>query len=99
MKRVVVLGGAGLIGSHLCMRLTDAGYEVVCIDTADISISPLLAPYLRRRAIRYICHDIEKEPRQWNEERDYFFPIPTTERSLTNGALTQNPGWNDGLDF
>lgn len=60
MKRVVVLGGAGLIGSHLCMRLTDAGYEVVCIDTADISTSPLLAPYLRRRAIRYICHDIEK---------------------------------------
>ena len=46
-----------------------------------------------------ICHNIEKEPRQWNEERDYFFPIPTTERSLTNGALTQNPGWNDGLDF
>ena len=46
-----------------------------------------------------ICHDIEKDPRQWNEERDYFFPIPTTERSLTNGALTQNPGWNDGLDF
>lgn len=60
MKRVVVLGGAGLIGSHLCMRLTDAGDEVVCIDTADISTSPLLAPYLRRRAIRYICHDIEK---------------------------------------
>ena len=60
MKRVVVLGGAGLIGSHLCMRLTDAGDEVVCIDTADISTSPLLASYLRRRAIRYICHDIEK---------------------------------------
>lgn len=60
MKRVVVLGGAGLIGSHLCMRLTDAGDEVVCIDTADISTSPLLAPYMRRRAIRYICHDIEK---------------------------------------
>lgn len=60
MKRVVVLGGAGLIGSHLCMRLTDAGDEVVCIDMADISTSPLLAPYLRRRAIRYICHDIEK---------------------------------------
>lgn len=60
MKRVVVLGGAGLIGSHLCMRLADAGDEVVCIDTADISTSPLLAPYMRRRAIRYICHDIEK---------------------------------------
>lgn len=46
-----------------------------------------------------ICHDITKEPREFNEERDYLFPIPTTERSLTNGALTQNPGWNDGLSF
>ena len=35
----------------------------------------------------------------WNEERDYLYPIPTDDRSLTNGALKQNPGWNDGLDF
>lgn len=38
-------------------------------------------------------------PRRWNEERDYLYPIPTTERQNTNGALTQNPGWNDGLDY
>ena len=35
----------------------------------------------------------------WNEDRDYFYPIPTDDRSLSGGALTQNPGWNDGLDF
>ena len=35
--------------------------------------------------------------RTWIEERDYFYPIPTKERVLTNGVLTQNPGWNDGL--
>ena len=35
----------------------------------------------------------------WDEERDYFYPIPTDDRSLSKGALTQNPGWNDGLDF
>ena len=35
--------------------------------------------------------------RTWIEERDYFYPIPTKERILTNGVLTQNPGWNDGL--
>ena len=35
----------------------------------------------------------------WNEERDYLYPIPTDDRSLTNGALKQNPGWNDGLDL
>ena len=35
----------------------------------------------------------------WNEDRDYFYPIPTDDRALSGGALKQNPGWNDGLDF
>ena len=37
--------------------------------------------------------------RTWDEEKDYFYPIPIEERNLTQGALTQNPGWNDGLVF
>ena len=37
--------------------------------------------------------------RTWNEDRDYLFPIPTDDRNLTGGALTQNPGWPDGLTF
>lgn len=37
--------------------------------------------------------------RVWNEDRDYFYPLPTKDRILTNGVLTQNPGWNDGLSF
>lgn len=36
---------------------------------------------------------------QWNEARDYYYPIPTDDRQLTNGALVQNPGWDDGLSF
>ena len=35
--------------------------------------------------------------REWKEERDYYYPIPTKELVLTNGALTQNPGWDEGL--
>lgn len=35
----------------------------------------------------------------WDEDRDYFYPIPTDDRSLSGGTLVQNPGWNDGLDF
>ena len=37
--------------------------------------------------------------RNWNEDKDYLYPIPTDERDLTDGALTQNPGWNDNLTF
>lgn len=35
---------------------------------------------------------------KFSEVRDYLYPIPINERSLNNN-LTQNPGWNDGLDF
>lgn len=42
-----------------------------------------------------IVHDLI--PRQWKENRDYLYPIPIQERSLSNGILTQNPGWEDGL--
>ena len=38
-------------------------------------------------------------PRSWNEDKDYLYPIPTDDRNLTGGALTQNPGWEDGLKF
>ena len=41
----------------------------------------------------------KNNPGIWDETRDYFYPIPTDDRSLTGGALTQNPGWNDGLNF
>ena len=32
---------------------------------------------------------------RWNEERDYLYPIPKDERTLSGGVLTQNPGWDD----
>jgi len=31
-KRVLVTGGAGFLGSHLCERLVEAGHDVLCID-------------------------------------------------------------------
>lgn len=37
--------------------------------------------------------------RKFDEEKDYLYPIPIQERILTEGALTQNPGWKDGLSF
>jgi len=48
------------------------------------------------------CLEFHKTTRPgwtWNDGKDYLYPIPVEDRSLTQGALTQNPGWNDGLSF
>ncbi len=31
-KRIMVTGGAGFLGSHLCERLLQSGHEVLCVD-------------------------------------------------------------------
>lgn len=42
MKRVLVTGGAGFIGSHLCQRLLREGYNIVCLDNFDAFYDPAI---------------------------------------------------------
>jgi dTDP-glucose 4,6-dehydratase len=60
IKRVVVTGGAGFLGGHLCERLLAEGAEVICID--DLSTSaPGAATLLHGRAgYRFVGHDISQ---------------------------------------
>ena len=32
IKRILVAGGAGFLGSHLCERLVEQGHDVICLD-------------------------------------------------------------------
>ena len=42
---------------------------------------------------------LANETYEWDENRDYLWPIPVAQRTITQGALSQNPGWDDGLSF
>jgi UDP-glucuronate decarboxylase len=55
--RVLVFGGAGFLGSHLCERLRDRGREVLCADNFDTGSMDNVA-HLRGAGFEVIDHDI-----------------------------------------
>ncbi|WP_348753725.1 UDP-glucuronic acid decarboxylase family protein [uncultured Aquincola sp.] len=57
-KRVVVTGGAGFIGSHLCRRLLEAGAEVLCVDNFYTGSRALIAPLLGHARFELLRHDV-----------------------------------------
>src|SRR5437763_13164557 len=57
-RRVLVTGGAGFIGSHLCERLLERGYEVLCADNFYTSWRRNIEQLLGRSNFELIRHDI-----------------------------------------
>ena len=58
MKRVLITGGAGFLGSHLCKFLLERGYEVVCLDNFFTGSRENITPLLSNPHFKVICHDI-----------------------------------------
>jgi UDP-glucuronate decarboxylase len=56
--RILVTGGAGFIGSHLCGRLLDAGHEVLCLDNLFTGRKANIASLLGNPGFELIRHDI-----------------------------------------
>lgn len=56
--RVLVTGGAGFIGSHLCKRLLEAGYEVLCLDNFFTGHKRNIDECLDHRDFEVLRHDI-----------------------------------------
>ncbi len=57
-KRVVITGGAGFIGSHLCQRLLEADYEVICIDNFITGNLKNIKCFENDKNFRLIKHNI-----------------------------------------
>ncbi|HNQ20351.1 MAG TPA: SDR family oxidoreductase [Bacteroidales bacterium] len=57
-KRILVTGGAGFIGSHLCEKLLNEGNEVICLDNLFTSTKDNIAPLMSNKYFEFIRHDI-----------------------------------------
>lgn len=60
LKRVIVTGGAGLIGSHLCRRLLKEGNDVVCVDNFYTGSKHNIADLISNPYFELITHDVEE---------------------------------------
>src|SRR3984885_2410318 len=57
-KRVLVTGGAGFLGSHLCERLLDRGHDVLCVDNFFSSSRHNVAHLLTNPQMELLRHDV-----------------------------------------
>jgi len=57
-QRILVTGGAGFLGSHLCERLVDQGHDVICLDNFFTSQKTNVSHLLDRPNFDLIRHDI-----------------------------------------
>ncbi len=58
MKRILVTGGAGFIGSHLCERLLKEGNEVICLDNYFTGSKTNIVHLLNNPYFELVRHDV-----------------------------------------
>ena len=97
MNRVLITGGAGFLGSHLCDRLIDAGNYVICADNLFTGTMDNISHLLENPHFKFIYHDVT-EPLYMDVDQIYnlacpaspphyqYDPIKTTQTSVC-GAL------------
>ena len=57
-KRIMVTGGCGFLGSHLCERLLDQGHEVICVDNCFTGTKRNVRHLLDHLDFEFVRHDI-----------------------------------------
>lgn len=59
-KKILVTGGAGFIGSHLCEKLLNSGNKVICLDNLFTGSKENIKHLFKNKNFRFIQHDIIK---------------------------------------
>ncbi|PJA01698.1 NAD-dependent dehydratase [bacterium (Candidatus Gribaldobacteria) CG_4_10_14_0_2_um_filter_41_16] len=74
MKTILITGGAGFIGSHLCEKLLKQGNQVICLDNFFTGSKKNIEPWLTQKNFQLIEHDII-EPFFTDEKIDQIYNL------------------------
>jgi len=77
MSRILVTGGAGFVGSHLCERLLDAGHDVLCLDNFFTGSRRNVEHLLDHHHFELFRHDVT-QPYVFEVDRVYHLACPAS---------------------
>lgn len=75
--RILVTGGAGFLGSHLCDRLLRDGHEVICIDNLFTGQKANIAHLLPNPRFEFVRHDVT-DPFKYEVDQIYNLACPAS---------------------
>jgi len=78
-RRVLISGGAGVLGSHLADRLLECGYQVLCVDNFFTCTRRNIEHLLDHKRFELLCHGITCPASPIHYQRD---PVQTTKTSV-----------------
>ena len=95
MQKILVTGGAGFIGSHLCEKLLSDNYEVVCVDNLVTGIEKNIEHLLKNPNFKFINADITEPLAISDQPLDFIFDLaspasPIDFEKLSEEILTVN---------
>lgn len=59
MKTILITGGAGFLGNHLCRKLLEQGHHIICLDNLSTGRERHIQDMLNHPRFKFINHDIE----------------------------------------
>lgn len=77
MKRILVTGGAGFVGSHLCDRLIKEGNHVICLDNLYTGSMDHISHLLSEPEFEFVEHDV-REPFDTKADQIYNLACPAS---------------------
>ena len=77
-KNILVTGGAGFIGSHLCRALLDSGHNVICLDNLFTGFKENIFDLIDNPNFEFVNHDIIKPYYRENIDEIYNLACPAS---------------------
>jgi UDP-glucuronate decarboxylase len=88
MKNILVTGGAGFVGSHLCDRLVGKGNKIICIDNLSTGSIDNISHLIGRSDFVFVEHDV-RQPVHYEVDEIYNLACPASpEQYQKNPAAT-----------